>query len=93
VVVAAAFVSYVAIKFIQRQRFLRSLRIARITPEELKRRLDSRDTTLAVVDTRSLLDVTAVPHAIPGAVWIPAEDIDRRQDELPRDRDIVLYCS
>ena len=93
VVAAAAFVGYVAIKFIQRQRFLRSLRIARITPEELKRRLDSRDPTLAVVDTRSLLDVTAVPRAVPGALWIVAEDIDRRRDELPRDRDIVLYCS
>jgi len=92
-VVAAALAGYVAIKFIQRRRFLRSLRIARITPEELKRRLDSGDETFVVIDTRSPLDVTAVPHAIPGAIWIAAEDIDRRRAELPRDRDIVLYCS
>ena len=39
------------------------------------------------------VDVTAVPYAIPGALWIAAEDIDRREGELPRDRDIVLYCS
>jgi membrane protein DedA with SNARE-associated domain len=92
-VVTVALGGYVATKFIQRQRFLRSLRIARITPEELKRRLDSGDATFAVVDTRSALDVTALPHAIPGALWIAAEDIDRRQGELPRDREIVLYCS
>ena len=93
VVMAAALAGYVAIKYIQRRRFLRSLRIARITPEELKRRLDSGDETLAIVDTRSVLDVTAVPHAIPGAIWIAAEEIDRRKGELPRDREIVLYCS
>jgi membrane protein DedA with SNARE-associated domain len=89
----AALASYVAIKFIQRQRFLRSLRIARITPEELKRRLDAADRDLVVIDTRSALDVTAAPYGIPGAIWIAAEEIDQRHAEVPRDRDIVLYCT
>ncbi len=93
VVLGVALASYVLIKFVQRRRFLRSLRIARITPEELKNRLDIGDETLAVVDTRSVLDVDAVPYAIPGAIWIAAEDIGRRQGELPRGREIVLYCS
>ena len=93
VIVGAALVGYVLFKFIQRRRFLRSLRIARITPEELKRRLDEGDETFAVVDTRSLLDVTAVPFTIPGALWIAAEEIEQRRNELPRDREIVLYCS
>jgi Enoyl-(Acyl carrier protein) reductase len=92
-VLAAALVSYILVKFIQRQRFLRSLRIARILPEELKRRLDSGDETIAVIDTRSRLDVTAVPYTIPGATWIAAEEIEGRRRELPRDREIVLYCS
>src|SRR5262245_45662771 len=92
-VVGAALVAYVGIKFIQRRRFLRSLRVARITPEELKNRLERGDQTLAVVDTRSLLDVTAVPYTIPGALWLAAEEIDQRHGELPRDREIVLYCS
>jgi membrane protein DedA with SNARE-associated domain len=93
IVVGAALAGYVLIKLVQRRRFLRSLRIARITPEELKSRLDLGDETLAVVDTRSALDVTAAPYAIPGALWIAAEDIDRRHDEVPRGREIVLYCS
>jgi len=93
VVVGAALAGYVGLKFVQRQRFLRSLRIARIAPEELKRRLDIGDETFAIVDTRSALDVNAEPHAIPGALWIPAEDISRRQDELPRGRELILYCS
>jgi membrane protein DedA with SNARE-associated domain len=93
VVVGAALAGYVGLKFVQRQRFLRSLRIARIAPEELKRRLDIGDETFAIVDTRSALEVNAEPHAIPGALWIPAEDISRRQDELPRGRELILYCS
>lgn len=91
-VVGTALAAYVLLKFWQRQRFLRSLRIARITPIELRRRLDDGD-AVAIVDTRSPIDVDATPHTIPGARWIGAEDIDRRHDELPRDRDVVLYCS
>ena len=93
VVVGMALAFYVGFKFVQRRRFLRSLRVARITPEELRRQLDAGDETLAIVDTRSPLDVHAAPYAIPGAVWIPAEDIARRSDELPKRREIVLYCS
>jgi membrane protein DedA with SNARE-associated domain len=92
-VVGAALAAYVGFKFVQRQRFLRSLRIARITPEELKGRLDAGDETLTIIDTRSALEVNAVPFTIPGALWIAAEDIDRRHDALPRGREIVLYCS
>jgi membrane protein DedA with SNARE-associated domain len=93
VIVVAVFATYVLVKFIQRRRFLRDLRIARIGPEELRLRLESGDDTFAIVDTRSLLDVNATPRAIPGAVWIAAEDIARRQHELPRGREIILYCS
>ena len=93
VVLGAALAGYILIKFIQRRRFLRSLRIARITPEELKRRLDLGDETFAVIDTRSVLDVTATPYSIPGALWIAAEEIEQRRQELPRDREIILYCS
>jgi len=93
VVIGVALGGYVAYKFIQRRRFLRSLRVARITPEELKRRLDVGDEMLGIIDTRSALQVNAEPYAVPGALWIPAEEISRRQAELPRGRELVLYCS
>jgi membrane protein DedA with SNARE-associated domain len=92
-VIVAAFVVYVVVKFIQRRRFLRSLRIARIKPEDLKHRLDTGGADLVIVDTRSALDVGMAPYTIPGAIWIPAEDIDRRHREIPPDREIVLYCT
>jgi membrane protein DedA with SNARE-associated domain len=93
VVVGLALTAYIATKFIQRQRFLRSLRMARITPHELKRRLDLGDGDLVIVDTRSRLDADAVPYGIPGALWISAEEIDRRHQELPGGREVVLYCT
>ena len=93
VVVGAALGTWVVVKFVQRRRFLRRIRMARITPDELKRRLDAGDGGLIVIDTRSALDVNTAPYAIPGALWIAAEEIGRRHHEVPRDREIVLYCS
>lgn len=93
---AAAMVAlggYVLAKLVRRRLFLQSLRIARIEPQELKRRLDAADPDLIVIDTRSALDVGAAPYKIPGALWIPAEAIDGRRGEIPLDRKVVLYCS
>lgn len=84
---------YVLTKLVRRRLFLRSLRVARIEPRELKRRLDAADPDLVVIDTRSALDVGAAPYKIPGALWIPAEDIDGRRGKIPLDRKVVLYCS
>jgi membrane protein DedA with SNARE-associated domain len=85
-------VGYVIVKWIQRQRFLRSLRIARISPDELKSQLDAGDKPL-IVDLRSAVDVGLAPYALPGAVYLATEDVEHGRVELPRDRDVVLYCS
>jgi membrane protein DedA with SNARE-associated domain len=92
VTVAAGVVGYVLFKWIKRRRFLRKLWIARISPDELKRDLESGTPTL-VVDLRSDLDVGADPHVIPSALRIAAEELERRHAEIPRDREIVVYCS
>lgn len=90
---ALALAVYVAGKLVRRRLFLRSLRVARIEPRELKERLDAGDPDLVVIDTRSALDVAAEPHKIPGAFWIPAESIEQRTGQIPIDRKVVLYCS
>ena len=93
VIIGALLAAYILVKYVQRRRFLRSLRMAQIMPEELKQRLDAGDSDLVIIDTRSSLDVDAVPSAIPGARWIPAEEIDRRRAEIPSGGDVVVYCS
>ena len=87
-----ALAAYVLTKFWQRRRFLRVLRVARITPEELKERLD-RGEEIVIVDLRHALDVDSEPHHIPGAIHLSPDDLDARHMEIPRDRDIVLYCT
>ena len=90
--IGAALAAYVLTKFWQRRRFLRVLRVARITPEELKERLD-RGEEIVIVDLRHALDVDSEPHHIPGAIHLSPDDLDARHMEIPRDRDIVLYCT
>jgi membrane protein DedA with SNARE-associated domain len=90
--VATGVVIYIVVKWVQRRRFLRSLRIARVSQEELKHDLDA-GTPVFVVDLRSELDVAAIPFAIPGALRIAAEELERRHHDIPRDRDVIVYCS
>ena len=91
-VVAGVLVGYILLKYLRRWLFLRSLRTARISPEDLKRKLDAGE-DVAILDLRTALDVAAVPHAIPGSRWITAEALDEHLSDIPRDRELVLYCS
>ena len=91
-VVAAALAGYVALKYLRRWLFLRRLRIARIAPADLRRMLDAGE-DVTIIDLRTALDVAAVPYAIQGSRWIPAEQLDEHLPDIPRDRDLVLYCS
>ena len=91
-VLAGSLAAYVLWKFIQRRRFLRRLRIARITPKELMDKLTAEE-TISIVDLRQPMDIEAFPQMIPGALRIAMEEIEDRHGEIPRDRDVVLYCS
>jgi hypothetical protein len=86
------FGAYLLYKYIARQRFLRQIRMARITPEELKARLDGGE-PLLIVDVRDRVDFEAEPLIIPGALHLSIEELDARHAEIPREREIVLYCT
>jgi membrane protein DedA with SNARE-associated domain/rhodanese-related sulfurtransferase len=83
---------YVAYKYWQRQRLLRELRMARITADELRRRLDNGEAPL-ILDLRSKAALEQDPVLIRGAIHLSLEEIVSRQSEFPRDRDIIVYCS
>lgn len=89
---AVATAAYIAVKFARRRRLLRDLRMARITPEELREMLDD-GAEVAIVDLRHPLAVEAAPYRIPGAIRLSPDEMDHRHHEIPRDRDIVLYCT
>jgi membrane protein DedA with SNARE-associated domain len=92
VILVGAFASYLGYKFIARRRFLRELRIARITVEELKHKIDSGE-DLAIVDLRHSIDFEADPETIPGAFRVDAKELEEKNGLLPRDREIILYCT
>ena len=83
---------YILYKFIGRQRFLRQLRISRITVEELKGKMDDGEEVM-VVDLRHPLDFEADPETIPGAFRIDAKELEEKSDRLPNDREVILYCT
>jgi membrane protein DedA with SNARE-associated domain len=92
VLLVAGIGGYILWKYIARQRFLRKIRIARITPEELKTLMDG-GTDLMVVDVRDRIDFDADPAIIPGALHLSIDELDARHLEIPRERDIILYCT
>src|ERR1700687_5698668 len=74
VLLVGALAAYITYKFIARQRFLRELRISRITVDELKDKIDSGE-ELVIVDLRHSLDFEADPETIPGAFRMDAKEL------------------
>jgi len=90
--VLGALAVYIAYKYIHRQLLLRKLRIARITADELKQMMDNGH-KMMIVDLRQPLDIQADPYTIPGALRVAMEELEQRHHEIPKDQDVILYCS
>ncbi len=91
-IIGVGLAGFIGYKFFHRQKFLRDLRMAKITVDELKQRMDAGD-PITVVDVRHPLAMELDPEMIPGALNFLMEEIEHRHHEIPRDRDIILYCS
>ena len=83
---------YIAWKYIQRRRFLSQLRIARISPEELKKKLDAGE-AITIIDVRHALEFEAEPQTIPGALYLPFEKLQSDPFPIPPGQEVVLYCN
>jgi len=92
VLLAAALAVYIGYKYHQRRRFLRDLRVSRISPEELLEKIEGGE-QLFIADLRGAADFETDPSVIPGAVRVLPSELDARHEEIPRDRDIILYCT
>jgi len=92
ILIAAGLIAYVVFKYARRRRFLRHLRKARITPIELKRRLEAGD-HLVIVDLRTALDIETTPYGIPGARWMPPQTLEAPLKLIPKDSEVVFYCA
>ncbi len=67
-------------------------KVPRITGQELEARLDAKDDIL-ILDVRNQTDYDASAQRLPGAVRIPAGEVEARLGELDPDREVVAYCT
>jgi rhodanese-related sulfurtransferase len=81
----------------KQRRFLLSVRQMRLEPAQL---LDMIETAERqgnippfIVDLRHPLDWLPDPRVLPGAVRVSPADLTAHQKLLPRDRDLILYCT
>jgi membrane protein DedA with SNARE-associated domain/rhodanese-related sulfurtransferase len=91
-IIATALLIYVLYKWSERRRFYKELRMARISVADLYALMEAGQKPI-VVDVRSHTARTLQPRWIPGAIHVPVDDVGRHLADLPRDREIVVYCT
>lgn len=89
VIVGTLLLAVIAVKWRKRRRFYRDLRMARITPAELKEFLSDA----VVIDVRTSSARSALPKKIPGALMVTAGELESGLAEEHAGREIILYCT
>jgi len=89
---ALLFVGFLGYRMLQRRAFLRSVRMARLEPRDLKRMLDQRQPVF-IVDLRHPLDYLPDPRTLPGALSLTPDKLVEESERIPRDQEIVLFCT
>ena len=96
-IVLLAVVGVVLVRYLRRVQFLRELRGLRLEPAQLMAMMrDAERQGLEppfVVDLRHPLDVQSDPLTLPYALRIGPDELKQRHAMIPRDRDVVLYCT
>jgi len=83
---------YIALKWWQRRRFFAALEMARISVADLHAQMSAGKPPV-IVDVRSPTAHSIQQQRIPGALHVPLHDVEQHMGELPRDSEIVLYCT
>ena len=84
-------------RVVKQRRFIASVRAMRLEPGELMAMIDEAqragEATPFIVDLRHPLDYLPDPRVLPGAVRVGPTELALHSDRIPRDRDIILYCT
>lgn len=91
-VALAVLAVYLLYKVAKREMFMRELRTARIEPEAVMRMMD-RGEEMVIVDLRHPKAFEAEPYSIKGALRLSPEELSEKHEQIPRDRDVILYCT
>jgi membrane protein DedA with SNARE-associated domain/rhodanese-related sulfurtransferase len=79
-------------RVLRRRMVLKELVAARLEPQDLKKQLDAGE-SVYIVDLRHPLELLPDPFTLPGAQHFSPDSIAARHLEIPRDRDVVLFCT
>lgn len=83
---------FIAVKWWQRRRFYKFLRMSRISVQDLRRLMEEGQSPL-VLDVRTDKGRSLDPRRIQGAAVLDVYNLDAALRELPREREIILYCT
>ncbi|HXG64043.1 MAG TPA: rhodanese-like domain-containing protein [Blastocatellia bacterium] len=64
----------------------------RITVEEVRERM-GRGEPFTFIDARNPKAWGEADQKLPGAIRVPADEVDKHLAEIPHDRAIVTYCT
>lgn len=64
----------------------------RITVDELKERM-ARGEPFTFVDTRNDKAWAEAETKLPGAIRVPADEVEEHLDQIPKDRTVITYCT
>ena len=87
-----AIAGFLAVRIYRRRAVLKKLVQSRLEPEQLKAQLDAGEHVF-IVDLRHPLELLAEPFTLPNAMHFSPDALAARQGEIPRDRDVVLFCT
>ena len=84
-------------KFWKQRAFLTSVRELRLEPAELMEMIETADRQgnipPFIIDLRHPLDYLPDPRVLPHTVRVSPSELTAHQALLPRDRDVILYCT
>ncbi len=86
---ASVGVIFLLLKLVERRRVYRSLRVARITPLELKQRMESGE-PITIVDLRN--DFEGQEGRIPGSLLLTVKELDSFVP-VGSETEMIVYCS
>jgi rhodanese-related sulfurtransferase len=83
---------FLVVRVVRRRMIIKKLVAARLEPEELKRQIDAGE-PVYIVDLRHPRELLSDPFTLAGALLFSPDSLAARHHEIPRDRDVVLFCS
>jgi membrane protein DedA with SNARE-associated domain/rhodanese-related sulfurtransferase len=79
-------------RLLRRRMLLRQMVESRLEPADLFAQIENGE-EVYIIDLRHPVEQLTDPFVLPGALRIAPEDLKHRAHEIPRDRDVILYCT